>query len=103
MTVQIGEYEWAIILVDPDDEQLLMPTGYTIGVTDLYFGAIFIANNLDDELFYKCLVHELCHAMVFSYGLRFSVPDEECVCQVIELFSDEIDALADGIYAKLRG
>lgn len=99
--IEINGIIWRVQFVKPSDTRLLMPTGYTIGVTDLDVHKIYISNNLTDEMLERCVLHELCHAIIYSYGLPIDVQDEECVCQVMEVFSDDVEDLADQIYEQL--
>lgn len=93
---------WDVQFVSPDDEILLMPTGWTIGVTDWNTKTIYVADNLSDEMTYNVLIHELCHCIIFSYGYQFNISDEECICQIMEQFSDDILDLADKIYETIN-
>lgn len=99
--ITINGINWDIVFVEPDDPVLWMGDGYTIGVTDLDDLTIYVANGLDDNLLQDVLQHECCHALMFSYEIFMDISSEECVCQIMELFSDELDILADQLYNEL--
>lgn len=96
----INGVEWTVIFVDPYDERLFMDGDFTIGMTDLDHHEIYIANNLPDQLLWDCIKHEMCHGALFSYGYDLDVPDEECLCQIMEAHGEEIIQLADIIYKE---
>lgn len=101
MEIFINGIRWVVLIVKQSDTRLLMPTGWTIGVTNVVDHTICISEGLSNEMLYKCISHEICHAIIFSYGLEMSIPDEECLCQIMENFSDDVLYYADRIYSNL--
>lgn len=102
MQFEINGILWTLLFVDPNSPYLEMWDRYTIGVTDRSTLTIYIADNLYGEMLYRVLSHEICHAMVMSYGYDMRVPEEECMCQVMENHSGEVIGLADMLYSQIK-
>lgn len=101
MIFYVNGYEWGIVFVPWDDPHLWFGDGFTLGVTDRKTHTVFIANDLDlDKLFYV-LKHELCHVFVYSYQYDLDIPDEECLCQIVEVYGNDIDYLANNLYRRI--
>lgn len=101
MEIIINNISWLLVFVDPNDEMLLMPTGYTYGMTDVYNKIIYISDSISGDLLYDVLTHEICHCWLYSYRYEIAIPCEEIVCQVVERDSDYIQEIADEVYSFL--
>lgn len=99
--MNINGIDWYIAFVDPSSPYLWMGRGYTIGVTDIDTRTVYIADNLNEEVLQDVIRHEICHCFIASYGVLMDIDNEECLCQIVEKFSDEIDYLAEKIYREL--
>jgi hypothetical protein len=100
---QINGKRFKIRLVDSHSGILRRSDGSrTIGVCDNSCQTIYIADNLTDAQFQKCLIHEICHSAMFAYGINLSVEQEEIVCDIMSRFGHEIIGTADEIFYRLR-
>lgn len=97
-----GEY-WEIILVAPNDIELLMPNGnYAIGACNDNVKTIFISNELHGESFEQVLCHELVHASMFAYNVRLEHHEEELLAEIISIFGEEIIDITDAMFEKIK-
>lgn len=94
-------YHWRIIEVDPHSDFLVDRTGqYTVGTTDPFRQEIYISKAISGELKSRVIVHELSHALMFSYYLIDDLhsvvsPDhwfeaEEMLCNLIADYGQKI-------------
>ena len=91
MEIVVNSIKWEIILVNPNDINLITNDGnYTLGMTDNNIKCIFLSNKLDDDLLYNVLCHELCHVYCFSYNIYMDIEDEERLAQFISDFGKSI-------------
>lgn len=61
---------WRVRFVSPHDDVLIDRTGErTLAVSDYSTRIISISDNLYGELLNRVFIHELCHCVMFSYGL----------------------------------
>ena len=72
----------------------------TLGVTDLNELTIYLFSGLKDELFRKVLIHEICHAFIFSYGFYLTLEEEEFVCSFVDTYASDILSNADWVIKK---
>ena len=99
----INNEPWEVILVQPDDFELLMPNGnFALGACNDIDKTIYIANFLQDEDYEKVLCHELTHAAMFAYNVELSYEEEELVAEIISTFGEEIVDITDHIFNKLK-
>lgn len=98
----INGYEWAVQFVPPNSPYLLMENGYTVGCTDLRTQTVYLSDELDGVFLYAVLSHEICHAMIYSYGYDMSISEEECFCQILENHGVEVDRIADSLYPIIK-
>lgn len=70
-------------------------------MTDNKQKTIFLYENLDGSLLYKVLCHELVHAFCFSYGIRFSIEEEERMADFIATYGKEIFDMTDEIIGSI--
>lgn len=97
-----GEH-WEIVLVAPNDIELLMPNGYhAIGACNDLVKTIFISNELHGEAFEQVLCHELVHASMFAYNVRLEHHEEELLAEIISIFGEEIIDITDAMFDKIR-
>lgn len=98
----IGGVRWNIRYVSRTNPLLRRSDGvYTLGVTDLNSRSVFIAKGLGRQLNRKVLIHEVCHAAMFSYGIRISLEEEEFVCDFVASHGEEIISVVDSIFGAI--
>lgn len=91
MNIRINNIKWNIVFVNPSNPNLITNNGiYTLGMTDNNIKTIFINNKLHGNLLYDVLCHELTHAYIFSYGIKYTIDEEERLCQFISRFGKSI-------------
>ena len=98
----INGEEWSIYLVHPFDPRLYRNDGsLTIGSCDDETKAIYISNNLDNNLLKKVLCHEITHAAMFSYNVELSLDQEELLADLIATYGQEIIYITNKIFSKI--
>lgn len=103
MEFYINGIRWKIVYVYHNCSDLLRSDGsLTVGVTDFNKRKIFINNLLQGQFLRKVLIHEICHACMFSYGVILDIETEEIVCDCIATYGDEIIGIADMLFNVLR-
>lgn len=91
MYFRINGIKWTIKLVPCNSELLRRSDGViTLGVTDCNTFTVYLCKDLEDDLLYKVLCHELCHVFVFSFGYYMSIQEEERLAQFISEFGKQI-------------
>ncbi len=103
MGFQINNIWWQVVYVPPLSNSLLRSDlTRTVGVTDLSKGKIFISDALRGEFLRKVIIHEVCHAAMFSRGVSVSLEIEEMICDFIATHGDEVIGIADDIFRVIR-
>lgn len=97
MTVKINGYKWTVLFVNGDHEGLQLKDQEMIALGNTFFVdlKIYIRKNENFELVRKTVIHELVHAVIFSYG--YEVLGEESICQFYAEQSDRIMKLTNKI------
>lgn len=101
MRFLINGVEWTLVFVPSDSPELWMGNHYTLGVTDLSTSRVLISNNLSERQLYDVLHHEICHAIIGSYGYFMPIDEEECLCQVLEHHSEEAQFLTQNLFEMI--
>jgi hypothetical protein len=66
----IGNDQWQVIEVDPEDPNLIDRLGHKcLGTTDGEAKVIYLSSGLEFPKLDKVLIHEIAHAMTISHGL----------------------------------
>ena len=100
----INGIEWHLEFVPHDSDLLMRSDGSrTIGVTDNLTRIIHIDETLRGKLLKKVLCHELTHAAIFSYGVELDLMQEELLADLIATYGQEIIAITNKIFKKLKG
>ena len=93
--------KWSVRFTSPNNPVLVDRTNsMTVAVTDPTTMTIYIANNLRGEFLTRVTLHELSHAMMYSYGYldeihryckhRYWIPMEELIANLIAERAHEI-------------
>ena len=81
-----GEF-WDVLFVHPFHPALQRLDGtYSIGACNDNVKCIFINCELNDYYLKRVLLHEICHAIVFSYNLSISYRTEEMLSDLIATY-----------------
>ena len=98
LDMTINGITWTIEYVEPNNPILRRNNGtWTIGCTDSKARTIYINNRLNNYMNQKVLTHEICHALIFSYGIYFDLQTEELICDFIATYGLEIIELVEDI------
>ena len=110
--VVIGNLDWEIILTDDYCEKLY-DEGENLkklSLSDVAMGMcykpdcqIFVSKNMSKKNLRRTIMHELTHAVIYTYGSMVSKDslDEEEICNFMEIHLDEIQKLTDEAFKKL--
>ena len=97
MGININGVEWSIVFTS-DSENLKRPDGsITLGVTDINCKTIFIWVGLKDSLLKKVIIHELCHAFVFSHNHVLPLDEEEFLCSFVDTYAIDVLSITNEI------
>lgn len=95
---------WDVLFVSPYHPALYRNDGsLTIGSCDDDTKTIYINNMLNEQMMRKVLCHEITHAAMFSYNVLLTIDQEELIADLIATYGDEIIAITNRVFAKLRG
>lgn len=101
--ININGEDWRLISASRNHPALIRSDGSaTIGVCDDGLKCIFIAKDLDANLFKKVLCHELTHAAMFSYNVYMTIEQEEIVADLIATYGQEIIDMTNRIFCRLH-
>lgn len=104
MTFDINGVHWTVRLVPPTHPNLFRSNGeLQIGQCDVDTGVICINEMLQPMLMRKVLCHEITHAAMFSYNILLDTMQEEVIADLIATYGDEIIAITEKIFKKLKG
>lgn len=98
--VTINNLPWIIETATQGSEKLKIDGNECLAVTIYPQMKIVINDRLERALMRQTLIHELTHAVIFSYGHHVEY-DEEAVCNFIGSHFEEIGKLANEILPKL--
>lgn len=102
MIVINGE-TWRVRLVPSFHPSLVTDRGnLALGVCDDITRTICISNALSLYELKKVLLHEIVHAVMYSYDIPISDNIEEILAQIITNYGDEIIYLSDITYDKMK-
>jgi len=102
MEIIINNIAWKVKFTYASSGDLQRYDGtYTIGMTDNKQKTIFLYENLNGALLYKVLCHELVHAFCFSYGIRFSIEEEERLADFIATYGKDIFDMTDEVMGSI--
>ena len=101
--IKINGERWRTIMVPHDHHMLRKSNGQlAIGACDDYTKTIYINNTLKGKMLKKVLCHELTHAAMFSYNIELSHDQEELLADIIATYGEEIIAMTNIIFQKLK-
>lgn len=101
--ITINGFKWNVHLVDSTYPKLVGEDGVqnAYGITFFREGEIYIDADLSDGLMKKTVLHELTHALAFSYGESIDLENEERICDFIGAHFDELKTLRKAVLKAL--
>lgn len=104
ITFVINNLGWRVRIVPPTHPILLMNYDrFTLGCCDNTTRTIYIADGLSEGKFKKVLAHEIIHAAMFSYDVLLTLDQEELLADVFSTYGDEIVAVTNKVFKKIKG
>ncbi len=102
-TVTINGMEWSVYFVDKSYPALTDDSGTqdAYGVAHFRTCDIYIDCGLPKELMRQTVMHELVHALRFSYGESIDLESEEKICDFIAAHFDELKSLRKAVLKAL--
>lgn len=98
----INGHNWSVYLVQEQDPRLRRPDGLlTLGATNVKLRQICISEGLTREITAQVLRHELTHAFINEYGVKFGPKTEEKVADFIATFAPEIFKISEEILTTI--
>lgn len=98
----INGEQWRIKFVHPYNTTLIRSDGsYARAVTDDNDKTIYISNKEYGNQLRKIIIHEICHALLFSLNIYMTCEDEEILCQVFENYGSLVYMISRNIFCKL--
>lgn len=98
-TVKINGLKWKIFFVASESPKLTDEDNKRniLGITYFRECEIYIDKNLSKPLRRQTVIHELVHALLFSYGIDIEGATEENVCDLIGAHLDELVRLNEAV------
>lgn len=97
MKAYINGYEWKIVFTNSQSDLSRSDGSTALGVTDKNTGYIYLSSHLKGGLLRKVLLHELCHAFIFSYGYYLTVEEEEFLCSFVDSYAYDMVTLTNNL------
>lgn len=89
---------WRVYFVEPDNYNLRREDGsLALGCCDLATYSIFVNKMLKIHKLREVVIHEILHAVIYSYNIILTTIEEERVANIISLCGDEIITITDFI------
>lgn len=101
--IEINGIEWKVFIVDCKHELLVDENGEqsAYGITCFRNSEIYIDGGLAPEVFKQVLVHELVHAIAFSYCTDINMVGEEEVCDFISAHFNELKSFRKAVLKSI--
>lgn len=97
--ININGLEWKIFWVDQSHPKLDGENAY--GITHFRECEIYIDSELAAPLLKQIIIHELVHAIAFSYGVELVDATEERFCDFTAAHFDELKKLRKAILKSI--
>ena len=101
MKIQLNDIEWEIKFVSHDHEHMIGSNG----LCSYESTTIYIARDMPKTKIRRTLIHELTHAVEYSFGLKDRKSDNqyEDLANFVMYYGDLIIRTADEIMNSLKG
>ena len=96
-TITINGLEWSI-----EEADVIEGKGHSLGVTYSNTLHILILKDLPITNFKKILIHELTHAVLYSFGLDQAKKNDEILCDFVSAYSEQILKVANDYLEKRK-
>ena len=92
--IKINGIRWRLVKVSPSNPALRMPNdSLALGCCDIDNHTIYVRKDLHDIKMKEVLVHEITHAVIYSYGIELTTKEEETIVSIISSHGTEIAKL----------
>lgn len=88
--IKICGMNYTVKIVNAEDDNLLLKGFYRAGLTSRIEETIYMADNLNNEMFKRVLLHEITHVYIYASGMAQVEWQEENVADFIEAHLLEI-------------
>lgn len=103
MSFEINGIIWNMIFDNPNSDNLRRSDGsLAVGVTDSSDRTVIISDMLHGKFLKKVLIHEICHCVCFSYGIRIPIDQEEFLCDFVASYGEEVVDIVSMLSNTLR-
>ena len=99
MNFEINGINWTVVYVDARNRLLTRSDG---AVTDANTKCVYVSNLLYGAFLRKVLLHEVCHATMFSYDIHIPIEQEEFICDFVATYGDSVFDVVDGMLIGAR-
>ncbi len=101
--IRIGNIAWSVYAVKRDDERLMNEDDEAVmGITYFREARIYVCTeDTSADIIKRTILHELCHAALFSRGFTPSAMDEEDICNFFESNAQALCSLGAQVYEAL--
>ena len=97
--VTINGIHWSVNGCAERADELEIDGDVVFGITKFASAEIYVQNeNMSEDIIYRTLKHELCHAYLYSYGFIADSMDEEDICNFLECYGERLVRDAKRIY-----
>lgn len=103
MNFEINGINWTVVYVDARNRLLTRSDGSrSVAVTDANTKCVYVSNLLYGAFLRKVLLHEVCHATMFSYDIHIPIEQEEFICDFVATYGDSIFDIVGGMLIGAR-
>lgn len=101
--IRIGNIAWSVYAVKRNDERLMNEDDEAVmGITYFREARIYVCTeDTSADIIKRTILHELCHAALFSCGFTAASMDEEDICNFFESNAVDLCAQASIVYNAL--
>ena len=101
--IRIGNISWSVYAVNRDSEKLQRDDDEAVmGITYFQEAEIYVCTERTSaDILRRTILHELCHAALFSRGFTPSSMDEEDICNFFESNAQALCSLGAQVYEAL--
>jgi hypothetical protein len=94
----INNEKWRIRTVHPFHKKLYRPDGrLTVAACDDNDKTIYLSKNLKGDFLKRVLLHELSHAVFYSYSVNIPTAEEEFIAELFSNYAEEVVYLTNKI------
>lgn len=107
VNIRINSINWTVIFCEEGDPAFESEPSDTaeseagesvLGITKFAQAQIYVRQDVQKDIMYRTLKHELCHAFLFSYGWDGNDMNEEDIANFVESHAEKIVEDAKYLY-----